>query len=88
MTPKEKAIDLVDAFKVMLIMSDSDVGEELVCTALAKEIAIRAIREIIKSRDNDHGFDDRIMVSTSKYASLNPLNLSYWIRVMEEIAKL
>jgi len=35
MTPKEKAEDLVDKFKIILMNEDTDCGNEILCTSIA-----------------------------------------------------
>jgi hypothetical protein len=45
MTPQEKAISLVDSYRLILIKSDTDAGEEILCTLLAKECAFVAVDE-------------------------------------------
>jgi hypothetical protein len=47
MTPQEKAEKLVDSYRLILIKSDTDAGEEILCTLLAKECALVAVDEII-----------------------------------------
>jgi hypothetical protein len=43
MTPKEKAEALVDKYKLILIMSDTDAGEEILCTSISKQCALIAV---------------------------------------------
>jgi len=47
MTPQEKAEKLVDSYRLILIKSDTDAGEEILCTLLAKECALVAVDEVI-----------------------------------------
>jgi len=49
MTPKEKAEELVGKFKIPLILSDTDAGEEIICTTISKECALIAVDEVINS---------------------------------------
>jgi len=53
MTPKEKAEELADKFKVVLVLSDTDAGEEIICTTLAKQCALIAVDEIINTLNMD-----------------------------------
>jgi hypothetical protein len=46
MTPKEKAEELVGKFKIPLILSDTDAGEEIICTTISKKCALIAFDEI------------------------------------------
>jgi hypothetical protein len=43
MIPKEKAEELVDKYKLILIMSDTDAGEEILCTSISKQCALIAV---------------------------------------------
>jgi hypothetical protein len=47
MTPKEKAIELVDTYKFVLWSEDTQCGEEILCTGIAKRCALIAVDEII-----------------------------------------
>ncbi len=46
MTPKEKANDLVDAYRIILMNEDTDCGEEILCTVIAKKSALIAVEQI------------------------------------------
>ena len=48
MTPKDKAKELVDTYRIMLMNSDTECGEEILCTVIAKYCAVIAVDEIIK----------------------------------------
>ena len=46
MTPKEKAQDLVNRYRVILMNEDTNCGEEILCTTIAKKIALTTVDEI------------------------------------------
>lgn len=46
MTPKQKAEELVGKLKIPLILSDTDAGEEIICTTISKNCALIAVDEI------------------------------------------
>jgi len=48
MTPKEKAISLVDSYRIILMNQDTECGEEILCTVIAKQCALIAVDEIIQ----------------------------------------
>ena len=48
MTPKDKAKELVDTYRIMLMNSDTECGEEILCTVIAKYCALIAVDEILK----------------------------------------
>jgi hypothetical protein len=47
MTPKEKAFELVDTYKFVLWSEDTQCGEEILCTGIAKRCALIAVDEMI-----------------------------------------
>jgi len=48
MTPKEKANDLVDTFRIILMNEDTDCGYEILCTMIAIKHAEICVNEAIK----------------------------------------
>jgi hypothetical protein len=73
MKPKDKAISLVDSYRIILINEDTECGEEILCTVIAKQCALIAVDEIIKAMDN-------VMLP-------NPFK-QYWNKVKQEIQAL
>ena len=47
MTPKEKAINLVDSYRIILINEDTECGNEILCSVIAKQCALIAVDEMI-----------------------------------------
>ena len=47
MNPKDKANDLVDTYRIILMNEDTDCGEEILCTVIAKQCALIAVDEIL-----------------------------------------
>lgn len=78
MTPKEKAEDLVGKFKIPLILSDTDAGEEIICTTISKQCALIAVDEILKELDH-LPFDDQ---------DFGTFKMKDWNKVKQEIEKL
>ena len=71
MTPKEKAEDLVNQFRMVLMDEDTECGEEILCTSIAMKNAIICVREIVSMQDK---------------TTLNfQYNKEYWIDVINEI---
>jgi hypothetical protein len=46
MTPQEKATKLIDQYRLILIQSETDAGEEILCTTIAKQCALVAVDEV------------------------------------------
>ena len=70
MKAKDKAIELVDTYRIMLMNSDTECGEEILCTVIAKYCALIAVDEVIQAMDN-------VMLP-------NPFK-QYWNKVKQEI---
>ena len=46
MSPQEKANQLVDGYKVILLEEDTECGNEILCTIIAKKSALISIQQI------------------------------------------
>jgi hypothetical protein len=49
--PLEKAEELVDTFRILLMKEDTQCGEEILCTTIAIQCALITVDEIIKTFD-------------------------------------
>jgi hypothetical protein len=78
MKPQEKAISLVDSYRLILIKSDTDAGEEILCTLMAKECALVAVDEIIDF------MEIKSEQANYSYSTL----IYYWKNVRRELDKL
>jgi hypothetical protein len=47
MSPQEKANELVDAYKVILMEEDTECGNEILCTIIAKKSALIAVDTVL-----------------------------------------
>jgi len=76
MTAKEKAEDLVNQFRMVLMNEDTECGHELLCTSIAIKNALISVDEIIKLANlMDGGF------SFEK-------EIEFWKQVKQEIEEL
>ena len=75
MTPKEKAKDLVDNYRIVLQITDTEVGEEILCTLVAKSCAKIAVDEIIGE-------------CSKFFEAISESRVEYWKQVQTEISKL
>ena len=48
MKPEEKAISLVDSYRMILMNEDTECGNEILCTVIAKKCALIAVDEILR----------------------------------------
>lgn len=74
-----KAQELVDMYRFILIQSETDVSEEILCTSIAIECALTNVTQILletckSSEKKDPRYQDE--------------RLQYWFEVREEIKKI
>jgi hypothetical protein len=72
MTPKKKALSLVDTYRIVLMNEDTQCGEEILCTEIAKRCALIAVNEIRRLMNRLQNYEEAI----------------YWNEVKNEIEKL
>jgi hypothetical protein len=73
MTPKEKAENLVNQYRMILMSEDTECGNEILCTSIAIKNALIAVHEIINVIPNNNGWQAK---------------REYWQEVKQEIEKL
>jgi hypothetical protein len=80
MTPKEKAEDLVNQFRMILMDEDTDCGNEILCTSIAIKNALILTYEVgrrvpYQNKSNRNEIKD-------------DLTVEYWAEVWEELRKM
>ena len=78
MTPKEKAEDLVNQFRIILMDEDTECGNEILCTSIAIKNALICVEEITLhyiSKIGAYWISDNYLVN-------------YWIEVRKELRKM
>lgn len=91
MTPKEKAEELINKHRIILIQSDTDAGEEILCTTIAKQCALIAVDEIILSapfEPVDTDWDEAGASAQYWYPQKLEDSAKWWAEVKQEIEKL
>lgn len=48
MTPKQKAEDMINTFRMVLMNEDTDCGEEILCTIISIKHALICVNEILE----------------------------------------
>jgi len=71
MTPKEKAKDLVNQFRMVLMDEETECGNEILCTLIAMKNAIICVKEIVEMQKN-------VSIKFN-------YNIKYWNDVLNEI---
>ena len=80
MTAKEKANDLVNSYRIMLMNTDTDCGQEILCTVIAKQCALNTVDQMML-----------VLPFTDKHKGLNEYAIQmekYLVQVRHEIKKL
>jgi hypothetical protein len=60
MTPKDKAVSLVDSYRNILMNEDTECGNEILCSVIAKKCALIAVElslEYCNGKDINEEFD-------------------------------
>ncbi len=81
MTPKNKAEELVNSYRIILMNEDTECGNEILCTSIAKQCALIAVDEILHItclKDFDY----------KQYFNSNSEFINYWEEVKIEIENL
>ena len=79
MNSKQKAEELVNSYRIILMNEDTECGNEILCTSIAKQCAIIAANEILNNNN--------LVFTYSQNDYLLQEN-DYWLQVKEEIEKL
>jgi hypothetical protein len=80
MTPKEKAQDLVNQFRMILMDEDTDCGNEILCTSIAVKNAMICAQEVMS----------RVPYCSKIGADwiTDDLLVDYWVEVRKELRKM
>ena len=74
MTPKNKAEELINSYRIILMNEDTECGNEILCTSIAKQCALIAVDEILRSHHNLYGVNNK--------------QVKFYSEVQQEIEKL
>jgi hypothetical protein len=77
MEAKEKAEELVNSYRIILMNEDTECGNEILCTSIAKQCALIAVQEIINANPHSNPF------TTEVYSTM-----LFWQEVKNEINNL
>jgi len=80
MTPKEKAEDLVNQFRIILMDEDTECGNEILCTSIAIKNALILTYEVGR----------RVPYQKKSSSNLikDDLTVEYWSEVMKELKEM
>ena len=60
MTPREKAEALVNSYRIILMNEDTECGNEILCTSIAKQCALIAVDEMMMYSDFHLNYLDEV----------------------------
>ena len=80
MTPKEKAEDLVNQFRMILMDEDTDCGYEVLCTSIAIKNALILTYEVGKRVPYQN--------KSNRKEIKDDLTVEYWADVWEELKQM
>jgi alpha-L-arabinofuranosidase len=80
MTPKEKAEALVNSYRIILMNEDTECGNEILCTSIAKQCALIAVDEMQQLIKDLSSCKNRFIYIIDE--------MNYWIEVKKEIENL
>jgi len=83
-SPKKKAKELIDKYRIILMNKDTDCGNEILCTTIAIECAIVDVANTIDSRPY---FPNTIKYTDCPRDYFDEAT-EYWQKVIHELAKL
>jgi hypothetical protein len=75
MTLKNKAEALVNSYRIILMNEDTECGNEILCTSIAKQCALIAVDELIEIACDYSDYDETV-------------TKEYWEKVKKEIENL
>ena len=100
MTAQDKAMQLVDTYRDMLMNTDTDCGEEILCTVIAKKCALNTVEEILQQFESikvSHiisgyvsykDFEENLTSIQNQLDSEMISKWNYWNEVKHEIEQL
>jgi hypothetical protein len=93
MTPKQKAEDLVNQYRMILMDEDTDCGNEILCSLIAIKNALIAVDEILNANKEVMYSIDFVEYQDAlnlraKVKSETEIFVYYWQQVKQEIQKL
>lgn len=85
MKAKQKAIELVDKYRILLQETDTDISEEILLTIVAKDCAIVCVDEIMKYVS----WVSKLDAETVEQSRANDeMFINFWLEVKQEISKI
>lgn len=85
--PKQKAEELVNSFRMILMDEDTDCGNEILCTIIAKRCALLCVKETLK--DIEYEYETYVSsmreMSCDIFIDASNKNRVYWNEVKIQI---
>jgi hypothetical protein len=82
MTPKERAEEIVNSYRIILMNENTECGNEILCTSIAKKCALLAVEEMISQMLS------LMIVFNEDRSEFESIEFDYLTTVKQEIEKL
>lgn len=86
MTPKKEAENLINEYRMILMNENTDCGNEILCTLIAKKCALITVDEMINEYQSMSDLESVLVVNNEITFVVD--KLKYWNEVKKQINKL
>ena len=86
MTPKKEAENLINEYRMILMNENTDCGNEILCTSIAKKCALITVEKMINEYQSMSDLESVLVVNNQITFVVD--KLKYWNAVKNQINKL
>ena len=86
MTPKKEAENLINEYRIILMNENTDCGNEILCTSIAKKCALVTVNKMINEYQSMSDLESVLVVNNQITFVVD--KLKYWNEVKKQIKKL
>ena len=86
MTPKKEAENLINEYRMILMNADTECGNEILCTSIAKKCALVTIGKMINEYQSMSDLESVLVVNNEITFVVD--KLKYWQEIKNKINKL
>ena len=86
MTPKKDAENLINEYRMILMSADTECGNEILCTSIAKQCALITVEKMINEYQSMSDLESVLVVNNEITFIVD--KLKYWNEVKNQINKL
>ena len=86
MTPKKEAENLINEYRIILMNENTDCGNEILCTSIAKKCALVTVNKMINEYQSMSDLESVLVVNNQITFVVD--KLKYWNAVKNQINKI